>query len=139
MCHGLNLPFSKISENLLGYVVDIHYICQMKFAIERTISYTHKDRVKILTADEDYFNQGNNWAVKYMAVALIKVTSDFDLEKKFNIIGDTDSVQYRPKGIFKNSKGYFIKNKKTVYLTDDEVADLLKYITKAKKHIKAKL
>lgn len=109
----------------------------MKFAIERTISYTHKDRVKICTKQEDYFKNNSSYEVRYMLVALIKTTEDFDLENNFNIVSITDSIQYRPKAIFGNSKGYFYKgtDKKIKYLTQEETDQLLAYIISALIHI----
>lgn len=113
----------------------------MKFAIEKTISYCHKDRVRICKRKESYFkdlsNNNSLYDVQYMLVILIKTTEDFKLEETFNIVSNTDSIQYRPKGIFKNSKGYYYKdsNKKVKYLTQEESDQLLVYCTSSLKYI----
>lgn len=96
----------------------------MKFGIERTIGHVHKDRFKICTKEEKYFkNLEHLRDVKYMLVTLIKTTEDFNLEANFNIVNSTDSLQYRPKAIFENKKGFFFyksTDKKTKYLSKEE-------------------
>lgn len=112
----------------------------MKFAVNKTISYTNDDRVLIFERNEDYFNNSYVRLVKYLICGLIEVTRDWNDDDEFPIVSDTDSVQIRPKSIFKSSKGYYYKNSsgrnksaKTVYLTESEVNEMLDFIEKFKK------
>jgi hypothetical protein len=114
----------------------------MKFAINRSISYTNEDRVLILERTEDYFNNGNTYPVKYLPCVLIEVTRDWNNNDEFPIVSDTDSIQIRPKAIFKSSKGYYYKNPgsrtksgKTIYLTDAEVSEMEEFIKRFKKYL----
>ena len=111
----------------------------MKFCIEKTISYTNVDRVKITTKKEDYFERNTLYNVNYMCNVLIKVTEDFNIEHQFPIVSDTCSIQIRPKGIFKSNKGYFYKgnDKQRVYLSKEEELKMINYIEKAKNYIEA--
>jgi hypothetical protein len=109
----------------------------MKFIINQEIGYVHKDRVRILKRMEDYFNHGSETEVQYLCNAVIKTTQDWDMEEEFPIVGDTASIQIRPKGIFQNTKGFYYKgpDKKSVYLTKEEMEDMFKYILRAKQFI----
>lgn len=106
----------------------------MKFAANRTISYTNDDRVLILQREEKYFrNSDKLTSVKYLCCALIEVTRDWKDDDEFPVVSDTDSIQIRPKAIFKSSKGYYYKSGKTIYLTGDEVKEMETFIKKYKK------
>jgi hypothetical protein len=114
----------------------------MKFAVNKTISYTNDDRVLIFERNEDYFNNGYTRLVKYLVCALIEVTRDWNDDDELPIVSDTDSIQIRPKAIFKSSKGYYYKNSsgrgksaKTVYLTDSEVNEMKEFIKKFKEYL----
>jgi len=108
----------------------------MKFAANRTISYTNGDRVLILQREEEYFrNSDSLTSVKYLCCALIEVTRDWEEDDDFPIVSDNDSVQIRPKGIFKSSKGYYYKLDKTIYLTNNEVEEMEEFIKKYKKYL----
>lgn len=103
----------------------------MKFAVNRTISYTSDDRVLIFEKNEKYISTVDNlFQVKYLCCALIEVTRDWKDDDEFPIVSDTDSIQIRPKGIFKSSKGYYYKSGKTIYLTDEEVNQMNDFINK---------
>jgi hypothetical protein len=111
----------------------------MKFIINKEVSYTHEDRVRILKRQEAFTNtysdgrkSEHTWEVTYLCNAVIKVTNDWNIEDEFSIVSDTDSIQYRPKGIFGNKKGYFYKNGGTIYLTKEEVDEMLLFIQKAR-------
>lgn len=104
----------------------------MKFVIVQEISYHQKDRVVILKREEDYFRNSIERTVTYLCSAVINVTKDWDIDAPISIVDDTHSIQYRPKGIFKSSKGYFYKNKGTVYLTEIEVQEMFDFIENAK-------
>ena len=107
----------------------------MRFAVNRTISYTNDDRVLILERDEPYFIDGGLSSVKYLCCALIEVTRDWKDDEEFPIVSDTDSIQIRPKSIFKSSKGYYYKSGKTIYLTDGEVAEMHEFINNFKNNL----
>lgn len=107
----------------------------MKFIINKTIQYTQEDRVEILSREEDYFKNGVERTVKYLCNAVICVTKDWNPDDDFSLVQDTDSIQYRPKGIFKNSKGFYYKNKGTQYLTDLEKEEMFNFILAAKKYL----
>lgn len=107
----------------------------MRFAVNRTISYTNDDRVLILERDEPYFIDGRLSSVKYLCCALIEVTRDWEDDEEFPIVSDTDSIQIRPKGIFKSSKGYYYKSGKTIYLTDGEVSEMYEFINNFKNNL----
>jgi len=103
----------------------------MKFAANRTIGYTNDDRVLILQREEQYLSTSDRLtSVKYLCCALIEVTRDWMDDDEFPIVSDTDSIQIRPKGIFKSSKGHYYKSGKTIYLTDEEVNQMNEFINK---------
>lgn len=107
----------------------------MKFIINKEISYTHEDRICILKRHEDYFKRGDTIEVKYLCNAVIMVTKDWNIDTKFSIVDDTASIQYRPKGIFRNKKGFYYKNKGTVYLNKDEVDEMFQYMSEALEYL----
>lgn len=108
----------------------------MKFAANRTLEYTSKDRFLIVEREEKYYrNDDNLRLVRYFCCALIEVTRDWKEDDEFPIVSDTDSIQIRPKAIFKSSKGYYYKSNKTVYLTGDEVKEMETFIKKYKKNL----
>jgi len=114
----------------------------MKFIINKEVGYNHKDRVCIFKRDEKYtstYRDGrtteNSWLVNYFCNAVINVTKDWNYEDKFSIVSDTDSIQYRPKAIFRNSKGYFYKSGKAIYLTKEEIEEMFLFIIEAKTYI----
>jgi len=107
----------------------------MKFIIVKEIGYTNDDRVVILKREEDYFKHGHTTEVKYLCNVVVMVTKDWNYDTKFSIVDDTASIQYRPKGIFRNKKGFYYKNKGTVYLSNDEVEEMLLYMSEALEYL----
>ena len=105
----------------------------MKFTIDRTIMHTQTDRVCIMKREEDYFSSGRKSTVKYMCQALIQVTGDFNMDDEFIIASDTDSVQFRPKSLFRAAKGIFYKgkDKKRVYLTEAQRKEMVEFMIRA--------
>lgn len=110
----------------------------MRFGINRSIHYGASDRVLILEREEDYFDKGTTLNVKYFCCALVMVTEDFDMKDPSPFVTDSCSIQIRPKGIFKSNKGYYYKSKGTIYLTEQEVFEMLDFNRKAKVLIKSK-
>ena len=111
----------------------------MKFLIEKTVSSVTKDTIVILSRGEDYFKNGYDYNVKYVAKVLVKVREDFNTSEDFPIVGATDSIQYRPKSLHSNTKGVFYKNGNSrKYLNGSEEKELKSFIQEAKKHIHEK-
>ena len=109
----------------------------MKFAANRTLEYTSKDRFLIVEREEKYYrNDDSLRLVRYFCCALIEVTRDWKEDDKFPVVSDTDSIQIRPKAIFKSPKGYYYKSNKTVYLTDVEVEQMNQFINNFLKQLK---
>lgn len=108
----------------------------MKFLIEKTVSSVTKDTVVILRRDEDYFKNGYDYDVKYVAKVLVKVREDFDASEDFVFVRSDSSIQYRPKSLHSNTKGVFYKNGSSrMYLNGSEERELEEFIKKAKDYI----
>ena len=73
--------------------------------------YNSKDRVVLYSKD------GYDFTLGYL-----NKTATFDDAQGFLIMSEQDSIQIRPKAIYKNDKGYYVKtdNKKR-YLSSEEV------------------
>lgn len=100
----------------------------MKFAVNRTIA-TSQDRVLIIEREELYHSHHTETSqVKYYCCALIEVTRDWPALALYPIVKDTDSIQIRPKAIYRNSTGYYYKNKINQYLTPTEIDSMEKFI-----------
>lgn len=111
----------------------------MKFLIEKTVHSVTKDTVVFLRRGEDYFKNGHDYDVKYIAKVLVKVREDFDTSEDFVFVRSDSSIQYRPKSLHSNTKGVFYKignNRK--YLNGSEEKELKSFIQGAKKHIHEK-
>lgn len=115
----------------------------MKFVTNIQYTTNTKDRVFIKQEMYDYFKSSQPQVAKsvmctFFVSAIIKTTEDFYIDLDNDIIQtctDSCSVQYRPKAIYKNSKGYFYKlnNSQRIYLTkQQEEEDLLNYVEVAK-------
>lgn len=110
----------------------------MKFIIDRTIQQYNGDRVSILRRNEEHFKGGSKIFVDYLCNVVIAVTKGWDMCDKFPVVDDSCSIQYRPKGIYSNKKGFYYKNKKIIYLTNSEVEEMLQYISEASQYLKEK-
>lgn len=114
----------------------------MKFIITKDYSRNNDDREFIINKSEKYTHNYNGVIkeyereVYYFCSAIIKVREDWKLDNELSIISDTDSIQYRPKAIYLNSKGYYYKNGKVIYLTEDEVNEMLDFSWKAYKFLR---
>ncbi|AXF52368.1 MAG: hypothetical protein [Caudoviricetes sp.] len=115
----------------------------MKFITNIQYTTNTKDRVYIKQEMYDYFKSNLPQVAKsvmctFFVSAIIKTTEDFYIDLDDDIIqtcSDSCSVQYRPKAIYKNNKGYFYKlnNSQRVYLKQESEKELLEYIEIAKK------
>lgn len=94
----------------------------MKFVMIRDYSHDlSKDKVIIGKIKKDYME-----GYESVTLAYLKRIGDFNEDDKYIIIRNTNSVQIRPKAIYKNTKGYYIlEDNKRVYL------DNIKQIEKA--------
>lgn len=71
-----------------------------------------------------------------ISIAYLLVIADFDQDYDFNIIRNTESVQIRPKAIYKNDKGYYKKvDGKREYFNEDRVEEIEQAIEKFKKYL----
>lgn len=105
----------------------------MKFALNIEYgNHNNKDRVTAFDGLYQYFNSNNEKKVhcKFHVNAIIKTTIDFDVNSDMiQIVSDSSSVQYRPKGLHKNTKGVFYKlNGKPIYLDQKESYELEDFI-----------
>ena len=103
----------------------------MKFALNTEYgNYNSKNRILAFTGLYDYFKNKNNVECKFHVNALILTTKDFDIKSELiQIVSDSCSVQYRPKGLHKNSKGIFYKlNGKSIYLYGEQNEQLSTFI-----------
>ena len=88
-------------------------------------NYLSPTRVKEFVAEVDYFKNGKKVECKFLPAIIVKTTSDFELtSEKTQIVSDTCSVQFRPKAIHANKKGFFYKlGGKSIYLTKEQTED----------------
>lgn len=86
----------------------------MKFIILKSF-YTSKDRIII----KDFIKRGN---AECATLGYLLEMGTFNPQDDILVLSeDTDSVQIRPKAIYKNNKGYYIKkDNKRVYLDNVE-------------------
>ena len=76
---------------------------------------------------------------KTLTLAYLLRIEDFNQDNKFNILHNTDSIQIRPKAIYKNEKGYYKKvDNKRIYFTEEETKEIENTIEKFKKYIELK-
>lgn len=72
-----------------------------------------------------------------ISIAYLLVIADFDQDYDFNIIYNTESVQIRPKAIYKNDKGYYKKvDGKREFFNEKEVALIEKTIGIFREYLK---
>lgn len=103
----------------------------MKFALNMEYGNRNsKDRVTAFISPYDYFNNGNKKDCKFNVNALILTTKEFDIDSnEVQIVTDSCSMQYRPKGLHSNTKGIFYKiNGRPIYLDEKEVFELEYFI-----------
>lgn len=104
----------------------------MKFVLN--VEYGNYNNINRVTAFEGlypYFTKKEKKVnCKFHVNAIIKTTIDFDINSDMiQIVSDSCSVQYRPKGLHKNTKGVFYKlNGKPVYLDQKELYELEDFI-----------
>lgn len=86
-----------------------------------------KDKVIIGTIEE---------GKRTITLAYLLVIADFDKDGEYNILYNTDSVQIRPKAIYKNAKGYYKKlDNKRIYLNQKETQEVELAIEKFKRFL----
>lgn len=90
---------------------------EMKFIILKSY-YASEDRVIL----KEKFKTGSS--LKATLGYLLKMGTFNENDEVLVLSEDTDSVQIRPKAIYKNNKGYYIKqDNKRVYLTNTEIIE----------------
>lgn len=103
----------------------------MKFALNTEYGNHNSDkRVTAFTGLYNYFRNRDKVECKFHVNALILTTKDFEIESdNIQLVSDSCSVQYRPKGLHKNTKGIFYKmDGKPVYLDGEEKEELRIFI-----------
>ena len=104
----------------------------MKFVILNDYSNS-KDRLRV-KSDEPIPIIPEFKEVKTVGV-LIEVVKDFDpYSDEIQIVRNTDSFQVRPKAIFANKKNdyYWMYEGKRVYLSENEVEELDRFLVKVR-------
>lgn len=116
----------------------------MKFAMIREYSWDlSKDKIILGEINKSYiahFTDGTSKPSKLqykISIAYLLKMGSFDENNEYNILVNTDSIQIRPKAIYKNEKGYYKKDDgKRVFFNEDEVKEIEESIDKFKKYIK---
>ena len=108
----------------------------MKFVmLEDSSTFMNNERVVL---SNSFVNKKYNW-INTISLGYLLRIADFDENYEFNIIDDTESVQLRPKAIYKTNKGYYKKlDNKRVYFNEDEVKEIEEAIAKYKNYLKEK-
>ena len=74
-----------------------------------------------------------------VTLAYFNQIEDFDMKDEYKIIYNTDSIQIRPKAIYKNKDGYYRKkDNKRFYFDKAEVERIEKAISKYKNYLTSK-
>ncbi len=113
----------------------------MKFVMIR--EYDHdvsKDKVIIGEIVRDYYIMKKPSSTKRstykISLAYLSKMGSFKEDEEYNLLINTDSVQIRPKAIYKNDQGYYRKEEgKRLYLGDEHVKEVEQAIEKFKKYI----
>lgn len=81
----------------------------MDFILNVVYSAPINDRAVAYQGMYNYFGpKGKEVMCTFLVCCIIKTTQDFKLgTDEIQVCRDTDSIQYRPKGIHKNTKGCF--------------------------------
>lgn len=104
----------------------------MKFTMIKEFDWNlSKDKIIL----GEYSDKRN---MKYtVTLAYFIEIADFDMNDEYKIIYNTDSIQIRPKAVYKNEKGYYKKvDNKRVYINKEEVEEIEKRIAKYKEYLK---
>lgn len=98
----------------------------MKFVMIREFNWD-------LSKDKIILGETDNHKI---SIAYLIEIRDFDFNDEYNILYNTDSIQIRPKAIYKNNKGYYKKeNNKRVYFNEEESKKIVKSIEKFTKYL----
>lgn len=117
----------------------------MKFVMIREYSWDlSKDKVIVGTINEECISHyiSDNKEVKTIrkreiTLAYLSKMGSFNENKEYNILVNTDSVQIRPKAIYKNSMGYYRKeNGKRIFLGDEHTKEVEEAILKFSNYLK---
>lgn len=113
----------------------------MKFVMIR--EYDHdvsKDKIIIGEIIRDYYimkkPSSTKRSIYKISLAYLSKMGSFKEDEEYNLLINTDSVQIRPKAIYKNDQGYYRKEDgKRLYLGDEHVKEVEQAIEKFKKYI----
>lgn len=99
-----------------------------KYENEKTIFVKNWNQRQQVSTSWKYKDQTVNVWYPLFACVLVNTTRDFDpFSNETQIVDDTSSYQFRPKTLYKSSKGVYYKHtttKKAVYLTPNQEAEL---------------
>lgn len=120
-------------------LISSYYASEGRLLVDGTRKGSDTNHEEWLITQQDRLNlkgQYPHWRGNLLYVGcLVEVTQDFDIiSQGIQVVDETDSYQVRPKAIHSTNQGkYFYKLKsKRVYLTDEEVKELHKYLRKLK-------
>ena len=116
----------------------------MKFVMIKEYSWDlSKDKVIIGDITEKYtvhYTDGTTEervSERKITIAYLLKMGDFAEEKEYNILLNTASIQIRPKAIYRNNKGFYIKNDgQRKFLNKEETEEVENAIAKFKKYLK---
>ena len=116
----------------------------MKFVMIKEYDYNLSSDKIILGEVQEHYTGSYTNGEKYETVLNHKITlayllkmGSFEENKDYNILVNTDSVQIRPKAIYKNEKGYYRKdnNCKRQYFEGQNEVDIINAIKKFKHYL----
>lgn len=117
----------------------------MKFVMIKEYSWNlSKDKIILDEVQEHYTttyldnNETEEHIMKHkVTLAYLLKMGSFNEDKDYNILVNTDSVQIRPKAIYKNEKGYYKKDdrgRRQYFKGQDEI-DIINAINKFKHYL----
>lgn len=116
----------------------------MKFVMIREFEWDlSKDKLVIGEISKNYICEYTDGTKepktrKYkISLAYLSKMGSFNENEEYNVLLNTDSVQIRPKAIYKNDQGYYRKEDgKRIYLGDEHIEEVEKAIEKFKNYLK---
>lgn len=115
----------------------------MKFVMIKEYSWDlSKDKVIIGEITEKYtvnYTDGSTEervSKRKITIAYLLKMGDFAEENEYNILLNTESIQIRPKAIYRNDKGFYIKNDgKRKFLNKEETEEVENAVERFKKYL----
>lgn len=120
----------------------------MKFVMIREYSWDlSKDKVIVGTINEECIStyisgdkedkEVKTVGKREITLAYLSKMGSFNEDKEYNILVNTDSIQIRPKAIYKNNMGYYRKEDgKRIFLGDEHTKEVEEAILKFSNYLK---